>query len=104
MSLVGYAHLHQLLGLKAIAPARSAMVKPVTRISLIGDCLAVPQTVAPAADSVLDHILFALKHEGINLAILAQALDAVSADQLLQELDKAPNGVFIRKACYLWGA
>lgn len=102
MSLVGYAHLHQLLGLKAIAPARSAMVKPVTRISLIGDCLAVPQTVAPAADSVLDHILFALKHEGINLAILAQALDAVSADQLLQELDKAPNGVFIRKACYLW--
>ncbi|CRM24823.1 Adenosine monophosphate-protein transferase SoFic [Pseudomonas sp. 37 R 15] len=102
MSLVGYAHLHQLLGLKAIAPARSAMVKPVTRISLIGDCLAVPQTVAPAADSVLDHILFALKHEGINLAILAQALDSVSADQLLQELDKAPNGVFIRKACYLW--
>lgn len=102
MFLVGYAHLHQLLGLKAIAPARSAMVKPVTRISLIGDCLAVPQTVAPAADSVLGHILFALKHEGINLAILAQALDAVSADQLLQELDKAPNGVFIRKACYLW--
>ncbi|MBY8970857.1 Fic family protein [Pseudomonas sp. P867] len=102
MSLVGYAHLHQTLGLKAIAPARTAMIKPVTRISMIGDCLAVPHGVAPAADSVLDHILFALKHEGINLGILAQALEAVSADQLLQELDKAPNGVFIRKACYLW--
>lgn len=39
MSLVGYAHLHQSHGLKAIAPARAAMIKPVTRISMIGDCL-----------------------------------------------------------------
>ncbi|KAF1031211.1 MAG: Adenosine monophosphate-protein transferase SoFic [Pseudomonas sp.] len=102
MALVGYAHLHQALRLKTIEPSRPAMVKPVTRITVIGDCLAVPPAVAPAADAVLDHILFALKHEGINLAILAQALEVVTARQLLQELDKAPNGVFIRKACYLW--
>ncbi|WP_439898784.1 hypothetical protein [Pseudomonas costantinii] len=82
MSLVGYAHLHQSLGLKAIAPTCVAMIKPVTRISMIGECLAVPHAVAPSADSVLDHILFALKHEGINLGILAQALEAVSEDQL----------------------
>lgn len=69
---------------------------------MIGGCLAVPHAVAPSADSVLDHILFALKHEGINLGILAQVLEAVTADQLLQELEKAPNGVFIRKICYLW--
>lgn len=102
MSLVGYAHLHQSLGLKAIAPGRIAMIKPVTRLSMIGGCLAVPHAVAPSADSVLDHILFALKHEGINLGILAQALEVVTADQLLRELEKAPNGVFIRKVCYLW--
>ena len=102
MSLVGYAHLHQSLGLKAITPVRVAMIKPVTRISMIGGCLAVPHAVAPRADSVLDHILFALKHEGINLGILAQALQFVSADQLLRELENAPNGVFIRKVCYLW--
>lgn len=97
MSLVGYAYLHQSLGLKAIAPSRAAVIKPVTRLSMIGDCLAVPHAVAPSAGSVLDHILFALKHEGINLGILAQALEAVSPEQLLQELEKAPNGVFIRK-------
>ncbi|KTB61047.1 cell filamentation protein Fic [Pseudomonas fluorescens] len=102
MSSVGYAHLHQVLGLKAIAPAHVAMIKPVTRISMIGGCLAVPQAVAPSNDSVLDHILFALKHEGVNLGILAQALEFVTADHLLQELEKAPNGVFIRKVCYLW--
>ena len=78
------------------------MIKPVTRISMIGDCLAVPHAVALAVDSVLEHILFALKHEGINLGILAQALEVVSADSLLRELEKAPNGLFIRKVCYLW--
>jgi len=102
MPLVGYAYLHDALRLKAIAPTRVAMVKPVTRVSMIGDCLAVPQSVAPASDSILEHIFFALKHEGINLGILAQALESVPAEELLQELAKAPNGVFVRKACYLW--
>lgn len=102
MPLVGYAHLHDALKLKVIAPTRVAVVKPVTRISMIGDCLAVPQSVAPATDSILEHIFFALKHEGINLGILAAVLDTVLAEQLLQELAKAPNGVFVRKACFLW--
>jgi hypothetical protein len=102
MPLVGYAHLHEALKLKVIAPTRVAMVKPVTRISTIGDCLAVPQSVAPATDSTLEHIFFALKHEGINLGILAAALETVVAEQLLQELAKAPNGVFVRKTCFLW--
>lgn len=104
MPFVGYAYLHDALNLKAFAPQRAAMIKPVTRITLIGDCLAVPQSVAPAQGSMLEHILFALKHEGVNLCILAQALEAVSAEQLLNELAKSPNGVFIRKACFLWKA
>jgi len=102
MPTVGYAHLHEALNIRALVPKRTAMVKPVTRITLIGDCLAVPQTVAPAQGSTLEHILFALKHEGVNLGILAQALETVTAEQMLAELAKSPNGVFIRKACFLW--
>ncbi|WLG51084.1 Fic family protein [Pseudomonas sp. FP1742] len=102
MPVVGYAYLRDALNLKAFAPKRAAMIKPVTRITLIGDCLAVPQSVAPVQGSMLEHILFALKHEGVNLCILAQALEIVSAEQLLDELAKSPNGVFIRKACFLW--
>ena len=102
MPVVGYAYLRDALNLKAFAPKRAAMIKPVTRITLIGDCLAVPQSVAPIQGSMLEHILFALKHEGVNLCILAQALETVTAEQLLDELAKSPNGVFIRKACFLW--
>lgn len=102
MPVVGYAYLRDALNLKTFAPKRAAMIKPVTRITLIGGCLAVPQPVAPVQGSMLEHILFALKHEGVNLCILAQALETVSAEQLLNELAKSPNGVFIRKACFLW--
>ncbi|MDH2079038.1 Fic family protein [Pseudomonas atacamensis] len=102
MPTVGYANLRDALKLKAFAPKRVAMIKPVTRISLIGDCLAVPAAVAPAHGSTLEHILFALKHEGINLCILAQALESVGASDLLSELGRSPNGVYIRKACFLW--
>ncbi|MFW9082678.1 Fic family protein [Pseudomonas sp. P2757] len=102
MPTVGYAYLKDALSLKAFAPKRTAMIKPVTRITLIGDCLAVPQAVAPAQGSTLEHILFALKHEGINLSILAQALETLEAEALIAELAKSPNGVFIRKACFLW--
>lgn len=102
MPTVGYANLRDALKLKAFAPKRVAMIKPVTRISLIGDCIAVPAAVAPAHGSTLEHILFALKHEGINLCILAQALESVGASDLLSELGRSPNGVYIRKACFLW--
>ncbi|MFJ4496481.1 Fic family protein [Pseudomonas atacamensis] len=102
MPAVGYAYLRDALKLKAFAPKRVAMIKPVTRVTLIGDCLAVPAAVAPAQGSTIEHILFALKHEGINLCILAQALESVGASDLLSELGRSPNGVYIRKACFLW--
>lgn len=102
MPAVGYAYLRDALKLKAFAPKRVAMIKPVTRVTLIGDCLAVPAAVAPAHGSTLEHILFALKHEGINLCILAQALESVGASDLLSELGRSPNGVYIRKASFLW--
>lgn len=40
-----------------------------------------PPNVAPAPEDLLDHVLFALKHEGINLSILAQALPRISASR-----------------------
>ena len=102
MPVVGYAHLCEALSLKVIAPKRVAMIKPVTRITLIGDCLAVPQSVAPGQDSLFEHVLFALKHEGINLPVLAQTFEQFGPEPFLSELAKSPNGVFIRKACFLW--
>jgi hypothetical protein len=101
MNSVGYACLQQVLRLCAFPLRRPAIVQPVTRIERIGETLAVPPAIAPAQVDLLAHVLFALKHEGVNLGILAQALPQVPVEALEDELRQSPNGVYIRKACYL---
>ncbi|QOD01641.1 Fic family protein (plasmid) [Pseudomonas fulva] len=101
MHSAGYAWLQESLRLSAFPLRRPAKVQPVTRIQAIGETLAVPPHVVPAPDDLLGHVLFALKHEGVNLAILAQALPQIPAESLEAELEGAPNGIYIRKACFL---
>lgn len=101
MSSAGYAWLQESLRLSAFPLHRPAKVQPVTRIEQVGDTLAVPLSIAPEPDDLLGHLLFALKHEGVNLAILAQALPQIPAAALEAELKKTPNGIYIRKACFL---
>jgi len=101
MTLAGYAWLHETLQLSAFPLRRPARIQPVTRIMRVGDILAVPPSIAPAPDDLLGHLLFALKHEGVNLAILAQALPQISTVALEAELQRAPNGIYIRKVCFL---
>jgi hypothetical protein len=64
--------------------------------------LAVPRHVAPADDSILRHVLFALRYETIQLPILDQALRLVSADELLAGLANKPQAGYQRRAAYLW--
>lgn len=102
MSAVGYNLLIEQLGLSALPLSCPAIVRPVTRIEKIGHVLAVPQNLAPEPTDLLGHTLFALKHEGINLAVLAQALPRIPAVLLEQACQESPNGIYLRKACYLW--
>jgi len=99
---VGYAHLIDALDLKAIEVKRPAIIQPVTRLEKIGGALSVPQSVAPAEDDYLAHIIFALKHEGVNLAILAQALPHIDGQILVEAITKAPSSAYLRKICFLW--
>ena len=102
MTSVGYQHLQETLALSAFQPRRPALIKPVTRIEPTPTFLAVPAPAAPRTDAPLDHILFALKHEGVDLQILAEALDQVSAEALRGELVRTPNGKYLRIAACLW--
>ncbi|MDM0032377.1 Fic family protein [Variovorax sp. J22P271] len=90
------------MNLAAVPPARPAIVRPVTRIQAIEGHWAVPAHVVPQTEDPLNHLLFALKHEGVNMQILAQALPKISAERMLKELNDFPNGQYIRAACYLW--
>ena len=102
MTAIGYEFLRESLALGAYPPARPAHIRPVTRVEPSDNVLAVPRHVAPAGSAPLPHVLFALKHEGTNLQVLAEALPKIRAEDMLAELNAAPSGAYIRLACYLW--
>ena len=102
MSPVGYEFLRQSLRLTAFPPEFPALVKPVTRIEPADTFLAIPRPVAPDTEDPVAHVLFALKHEGTNLHILAEAMPKIGPASLLAELRQSPTGGYIRTACYLW--
>lgn len=99
---VGYAYVHQHLGLAAFPPGQPARVQPVTRVQRMADHLAVPARIAPDSRDPLDHLLFALKHEGVNLAILMEAMHRIPGARMLEEIRRTPNGAYARRACFLW--
>jgi len=84
MQYAGYAHLIHHDNISAIAPAISVEVRSVTRKETVGQTIAVPAKLAPAPDDRLGHVLFAIKHEGINLQVLAQALPAIPEPEIRQ--------------------
>lgn len=101
--MIGYEFLLSRIPLRMPPLGRPAQVRPVTRIEEMPDLLAVPRHVAPADDaSILDHVLFALKHETIQLPILHEALKQVPGDELMQSLAAQRTGGYLRKAAYLW--
>jgi len=102
MSLLGYAYLHAHLRLTAFEPAQHARLGSVTRVTATADGLLVPAQVAGKTQTLLDHVLFALKHEGVNMQVLAQALPKLPAHEMVAGICAAPTGVYIRVACFLW--
>ncbi|WP_238946586.1 Fic family protein [Vandammella animalimorsus] len=102
MRKLGYAWLHQHLNLTAFDVPRPACVRPVTRLMPMPDLLAVPAHVAPAEGDMAAQLLFALKHEGVNLQILAQAMPHLGAQSLLAVLAATPNGRYARVLAHLW--
>jgi len=102
MALVGYEFLRQVLRLTAFPRERPALVKPVTRVEPTDSFLAIPRHVAPDNDDPVEHVLFALKHEGTDLQILAEALPKIEGGLLVAALRRSPTGAYVRTACYLW--
>ena len=101
--MIGYEQLLSRIEVRMPALARPARVKPVTRVEAMPDLLAVPKHVAPAEDaSILEHALFALKHEGVNLAILHEAVKLVPAADLTFALTEQPKAANLRRLAFIW--
>jgi len=101
--VIGYEQLLSRISLRMPPLDRPARVKPVTRIEVIEGVLAVPKNVAPAdGASLLVHAQFALKHEGVNLAILHEAMRLVPAQDMAAALGEQPKAAYLRRLAFIW--
>lgn len=64
--------------------------------------MACPGAIAPADGDLVAHLLFALKHEGVNLQVLAGASKHIAGADLAAALAATPNGQYVRMLCSAW--
>jgi hypothetical protein len=98
---VGYAYVIEQLRLRLLPLATPAAIRSVTRIERRDTEIAVPAKRAPGP-RVIDHLLFALKHEGTELQVLSAACPHLTPQELVTELRASPAGLYIRKLCAVW--
>ncbi|WP_328983513.1 Fic family protein [Thiorhodovibrio winogradskyi] len=63
-----------------------------------------PAQVAPGQDEPLEQLLFALKHEGVNLPVLAQVLKHIPGSDILRRVQATPSSRYVRVLGFLWEA
>lgn len=100
--LIGYEFLRDLLGTSAFPGLRPARVSSVTKVTTLAGVLAVPASVAPSSDAPLEHLLFALKHEGLQLQAAVLALKHMDGEAVGQAFQRSPSSAYVRQVCYLW--
>ena len=101
---IGYAKLRTMFGLErtTLPPQRIAKTSTVAnqRIDQAGAVL-FPVNVT-IEDTPVGQLEFALRNEGVDLAILAGVFEKMPVGELIAAWKAAPNGQYIRRACALW--
>lgn len=101
---IGYAKLRTLFSLEktTLAPARTAKTSTAVNQRVDQpDASLFPANIT-VDDTAVGHLEFALKNEGVDLAILAAVFEKIDPAQLISAWKAAPNGQYIRRACALW--
>ncbi len=102
MKPIGYAFLIAQLQLPVIQSGRAALVSPSVNRRVDTDREILFPTGVALVDTPLGHLEFALRHEGMDLAIIEAALRHIAPDTLIQRLRTNPNGEYIRRIVFLW--
>ncbi len=101
----GYAALVKMLDIAAIPHWHESMVASSGghRIETEGGIVRETFTARYwPGDALADHLEFALKYDGVNLAILARIFSAAGASQIASYVGSKPTGKYARRIWYLY--
>ncbi|WP_211237104.1 Fic family protein [Sedimentitalea nanhaiensis] len=99
--LAGYSHLIDALGLNTILPSQLHAVAGNNTRQRSSDWIIHPHPKRPRR-SHYDHMVFALKYEGVNLLILKQVFQKIGAGELQSAINAQPTSGYARRLCFLF--
>jgi len=103
--LAGYAGLIERLGLQVIRNWHESTIAPGGARRIDASAGIVRETYGPRywpGDSAGEQLEFALKYDGVNLAILASVFDAVDTAEITAYVASKPTGKYARRIWYLY--
>lgn len=99
---VGYQRVRELLTLRVPLPARPAFIDSgvIRRTETESNLLFRPGVAVE--DTPLGHLEFGLRNEGVNLALIAAALEHILPSEITNRLKHSPNSEYARRLAFLW--
>ncbi|PUA17133.1 Fic family protein [Glaciimonas sp. PCH181] len=102
MTPIGYAHLISVLNLNVLPLARPAFANPSVNRRTESDARILFPTGVAIENTLVGHLEFALRHEGVNLEVIDAVFEHLPPHDLIARLKATPTGEHIRRACFLW--
>ena len=100
---IGYQHLILTLDLAVAAQLKPCMVDEGVQVLVDSpEMLRVPLAMAVESHDLMGHILFALKHQGIQLEVLQAIFLKIEPDLIQALLTAKPNGKYVRQIGFLY--
>jgi len=100
-SPAGYAALVLAFDLPVPLPRRLTCVSPRNQRMKEEGVSVVPRSNWPGEGTV-DHLVFALKYEGVNLLVLRKVFAAIGTDELCDYILSTPTGQYARRLWFLY--
>ena len=102
MNFIGYAYLIESLKLNVLPLARPSYVSSSANRRIDSDTRILFPTGVAFENTMVGHLEFALRHEGVNLEIIDAVFEHMTPGDLIVRLQATPTGEHIRRACFLW--
>lgn len=106
--VVGYAAVIQKIGLPIPIPRRIALITAGSKKKVSDEFLLFPKAYAPDDNASLDeinvlynHLVFALKYEGVNLLFFSKLTSHYNLEQLTELVSIEPSGQYSRRIWFL---
>ncbi len=99
--LVGYGAMHKAFDLQATLPDILALISQKHKQYKTGEWIVFTPRYMPE-DTVMGHLTFALKYEGIDLGILKKLFEKLEAKEISKFIGEEPTGQYSRKIWFLY--